>query len=127
MNATTPTNFDATTLEVHDVRARLAYLRSCAADDPDGLDEDERTELNTLDEFEGQCEGYDAWNDGPAILNVAHLGEWLQTLLTNTGELGDLPTYISENVDWEAAANEYTDQDYMEIDTNSGSYLIYAV
>lgn len=106
-------------LDSRDIIARIEEL----TDTDTILDEDEQEELDALQAFADEAEGYAPdWEYGATLIHADHFTDYCKELLADIGDIpSELPDYIV--IDWDATA-ERLKVDYTEVDFAGEAYLV---
>ena len=78
--------------------------------------EDTLEEYEDIKSFCEQLEDYGDFQYGESIISEHYFTEAMQELCEDIGDVKDLPAYISNNIDWDAVADDlkadYTEETY---------------
>lgn len=124
------TDFDGTdrTLDGYEIEERMKELR-VSIEGNEGLDEyeDEETELAALEELVTELReiGGEYFSlDDVRMIHPWHADEYVKELVEeNSGDLDNVPSWITDHIDWEAVAEEYF-QDHDTVSFLGTEYLL---
>lgn len=108
--------------EEYEVCSKEAPYTNTEPDDEDTLAE-LKQEIEGLEEFVKECEGYCSdWDYGTVLVPIEDFEAYARELVEEVGDLPrDLPEYIV--IDWEATANNLM-HDYAEVEYLGNTFLI---
>lgn len=110
----TPITNQDDTISSTDIIERIEELRALA------------DEYEVLVELAEQCEGYDTWRSGGALIRASHFTEYVRGMLEDVGAISsDLPWYVKDAIDWDAVAQNI-DMDYRDVEFDGITYKMRA-
>lgn len=114
-------NFDGTDdyFDSREVIERIAELEEIAAAE---MTVDERDEYNALITLQEDAEGYISdWQYGETFYTWEGLVEYAEETVNECYTTGDLPSWVTNHIDWEAVAEEIK-VDYTEFEFRGTTY-----
>ena len=86
--------------------------------------EDELKEIEEIDTLEDEINCYtgDNFDDGVYLIDEDDFEEYCEELVEDIEDIGGLPSYISNNIDWEGVAEDLK-VDYSEVEFRDTTYL----
>ena len=142
LQGTEPIDNTEDVIDSRDVIARIAYLENatnveCTCERtetltthkdgcpvPDGVDEDEVTELATLRELasDGEVNAAD-WHHGATLVRETYFEDYARQFAEDIGTIDSDAAWPACHIDWPAAARALS-QDYTDLDFNGVTYLV---
>lgn len=84
--------------------------------------EDELKQIDEIDSLEDEISSRE-WDYGIQLIDKEDFTDFCVDLVKDIGDLpNDLPSYISNNIDWDGVANEL-EADYSEVEFRGTTYL----
>ncbi len=118
-------------IDSRDVIARIAELEDMIEDDhddnggDDGLDEDDRAELDALQSLADEATGYGDWSHGETLIRHSYFIEYAQELAHDIGAIDLDVSWPACHIDWDDAAKALQ-MDYMSVDFDGVEYWMRA-
>ena len=113
-------------IDSRDVIARIDELTEFAGEGGDGLDTDERDELDALLFLESQAANSPKWEYGEALIRDSYFKEYAQEFAEDVGAVDtNVTSWPMYCIDWEWAARELK-SDYFCVDFGGVDYWLHS-
>lgn len=123
--SSTPIDNSENIIDTRDVQHRIWYLEFL--DDPDLEDpdfwEDEREELDKLQELESELTGYGSLNDGMTMVRESYFTEYAMQYAEDLGAIPSDASWPATCIDWDQAANDLQ-MDYSAVEFDGVTYYV---